>query len=89
MVSQKEVESMARPKGSKNKKAPNVAPDIEDVVEEWIEFYCPKRGRVRQKVKVKKLKKVVSDQKPPVSSNDVVDDIELEEDSSILSTEDE
>lgn len=80
---------MARPKGAKNvKKHVFKDPTVEDVVEEWIEFTCPKRGLVRQKVKVKKLKKVVdSGPKVFVGASSVIDDLEKEETERILSTE--
>lgn len=80
---------MARPKGAKNiKKHVFKDPTVEDIVEEWIEFTCPKRGLVRQKVKVKKLKKVV-DMGPKifVGASSVIDDLEKEETERILSTD--
>lgn len=33
-------------------------PEIEEIVEVEIEFVCPKRGKIKQKVKMKKLKAV-------------------------------
>lgn len=80
---------MARPKGAKNvKKHVFKDPTIEEVTEQWIEFTCPKRGLVRQKVKVKKLKKVIDNgPKVFVGASSVIDDLEQEETERILSTE--
>ena len=80
---------MARPKGAKNvKKHVFKDPTIEDIVEVEVEFMCPKRGLVKQKVKMKKLKKVV-DGGPKVfmGASSVIDDLEQEENERLLSTE--
>lgn len=80
---------MARPKGAKNKKKTNHVfqdPQVEEVVEEWVEYNCPKRGKVRQLVKVKRLKKVKTEQKVFVGARDLIEDIEAREDD-ISSTE--
>lgn len=72
---------MARPKGVKNKKKHVFQdPQVEEVVEEWIEYNCPKRGKVRQLVKVKRLKKVKTEQKVFVGARDLIEDIEARED---------
>lgn len=71
---------MARPKGVKNKKKHIFQdPQVEEIVEEWVEFTCPTRGKVRQKVKIKKLKKVKSEQKVFVGARDIIEDIEAKE----------
>lgn len=71
---------MARPKGAKNKKKHVFQdPQVEEIVEEWVEFMCPKRGLVRQKVKIKKLKKVTSEQKVFMGAKDIIDDLEAQE----------
>lgn len=70
---------MARPKGSKNKKHVFQDPQIEEIVEEWVEFNCPIRGKVKQLVKVKKLKKTVTEQKVFVGAKDIIDEIEAME----------
>lgn len=31
-------------------------PDLEEIIEEVIEFVCPVRGKVKQKVKIKRFK---------------------------------
>lgn len=50
---------MARQKVKKTKPRQSISDrDLIDVVEEQIEFNCPVRGRVTQKVKVKRLKTV-------------------------------
>lgn len=72
---------MARPKGAKNKKKHVFEdPQIEGVVEEWVEFNCPIRGKVRQKVKVKRLKRVTFQQRTFVGAQDLIDDLESKED---------
>jgi hypothetical protein len=84
------VEIMARPKGAKNKKSSTIDPNVEEIVEEYIEFTCPKRGKVRQLVKVKKLKKFTVDQRAIIGGKDVIDDLESKEDSvSALETDPE
>lgn len=71
---------MARPKGVKNKKKHVFQdPQVEEIVEEWVEFTCPTRGKVRQLVKIKKLKKVKSEQKVFVGARDIIEDIEAKE----------
>lgn len=58
-------------------------PLIEDIYETYIEFVCPKRGKVRQKVQVKKYKKVAS---APKSSTSVrSNQTALDEDDEITS----
>jgi hypothetical protein len=77
------VEIVARPKGAKNKvevkKHVFKDPTIEEIVEVEVEFNCPVRGKIKQKVKVKKLKKVVNDQRTFVGAQSIIDDIEKEE----------
>ena len=70
---------MARPKGSKNKKHVFKDPMVEEIVEEWVEFNCPKRGKVRQLVKVKRLKKVSTESKVFVGAQSIVDELESKE----------
>ena len=78
---------MARPKGVKNKKKHVFQdPQIEEIVEEWVEYTCPKRGKVRELIKIKKLKKVKVDQKVFVGAKDIIDDLESQEED-ISSTE--
>lgn len=74
---------MSRPKGAKNKKTNHVFkdPQVEEIVEEWIEFICPKRGLVRQKVKVKRLKKVTTESKIFMGAQSIIDDLEAKESS--------
>jgi hypothetical protein len=71
---------MARPKGAKNKKKLDVDPNIEEIIEEWVEYTCPKRGKVRQLVKIKKLKKFTVEQKSVMGGSDLIDDLESKED---------
>lgn len=81
---------MARPKGAKNiKKHVFKDPTIEEVVEMEIEVKDPVSGKIiKQKVKVKKLKKIV-DAGPKVfmGASSVLDDLEKEENERILSGE--
>lgn len=73
---------MARPKGAKNKKTNHVFkdPQVEEIVEVEVEFICPKRGKVKQKVKMKKLKKVTHDpHRVFVGAKDIIEDLESKE----------
>lgn len=70
---------MARPKGAKNKKHVFQDPQVEEIVEEWVEYTCPKRGKVRELVKVKRLKKVTVEHKVFVGAKDIIDDLESQE----------
>lgn len=75
---------MARPKGAKNKKKTNHVfqdPQVEEIVEEWVEFTCPTRGKVRQLVKIKKLKKVTNEPKVFMGAKSIIDDLESKEES--------
>ena len=79
---------MGRPKGSKNKGEKKQS-NVEDTFETWIEYTCPVRGKVREKVKVKKLKPSQTEYPHIVnSSEDVIDKVE-ESDDSELSEQDE
>lgn len=74
---------MARTKGSKNKdkKLVDKDPMVEEIVTEEIEFNCPIRGKVKQKVKVKRLKKVNTDSRPIMNATqDAVDALDREDD---------
>lgn len=81
---------MARPKGAKNKapikKHVFKDPKVEEIVEVEIEFNCPVRGLIKQKVKMKKMKKVIVDERVFVGAQSIIDDLEKEE-TSIASTE--
>lgn len=78
---------MARPKGAKNKATAAAVvkkyvfkdPTIEEIVEIEVWFDCPVRGKIKQKVKMKRLKKVVSESKVFVGAQSILDDIEKEE----------
>lgn len=79
---------MARPKGAKNKKKHVFEdPTVEEIVEVEVEFNCPVRGKIKQKVKMKRLKKVTTDpHRTFVGAQSIIDDLEAKEDS-ISSTE--
>lgn len=83
---------MARPKGTKKvKKHVFQDPTIEEIVEMEIEVKDPVTGKmIKQKVKVKKLKKIV-DNGPRVfmGASSVIDDLEKEENERILSEPDQ
>lgn len=73
---------MARPKGAKNKAIKKHVfkdPMVEDVVEVEVEFNCPVRGKIKQKVKMKKLKKVKTEDRVFVGAQSIIDDLEKEE----------
>lgn len=83
---------MARPKGAKNvknvKKHVFQDPTIEDIIEVEVEFVCPKRGLIKQKVKMKKLKKITnSGPRAFIGASSVIDDLEQEETERLLSAE--
>ncbi len=86
---------MGRPKGAKNKskvkaktKAPK-DPRIQEVFEEEIEFMCPIRGLVKQKVKVRKFKPLSSLQLQPIVAGDPLADIESKDDGLSIYSEDD
>jgi hypothetical protein len=75
---------MARPKGAKNKTKTKTTerkdPRIQNVYETEVEFMCPVRGLVKQKVKVKKFKQPSSEQRFPLpTSSDSLSAIEEKE----------
>lgn len=72
---------MARPKGKKIKRRqPKVDNDLVEIVEEEIEFNCPVRGRIKQKVKVKRLKAVKVHQLDVVATSDAAEAIDAMDD---------
>jgi hypothetical protein len=75
---------MARPKGAKNKKTNHVFkdPQIEEIVEMDVEVKDPVTGKmIKQKVKVKRLKKVTHDpHRVFVGPKDIIEDLESKED---------
>lgn len=72
---------MARPKGAKNKTSKNKIDDslIEEVVEEIVEFICPKRGKVKQKVKIKKIKSVKKDAYQTMDIKDPIENLDKDD----------
>jgi hypothetical protein len=73
---------MARPKGAKGKtkKTQTLDPMVEEVIVQEIEFDCPVRGKVKQKVKIKRLKKGNGDYKPVIKASDAIDALDREDD---------
>jgi len=75
---------MARPKNTKNKTAVKKHvfkdPTIEEIVEVEVEFNCPVRGKIKQKVKMKRLKKVKTDNRVFVGASDLFDSLDKEDD---------
>jgi translation elongation factor P/translation initiation factor 5A len=73
---------MARGKGSKNKtkKTQNIDPTVEEIVIQEIEFICPVRGKVKQKVKIKRLKKGNGETRPIINASDAIDALDREDD---------
>jgi len=88
---------MGRPKGSVNKskakaaaaKAPRKDPRIKEVYEEEIEFMCPVRGLIKQKVKVRKFKQLSSDQRQLIGAGDPLADVESKDDGLSIYSEDD
>lgn len=81
---------MARPKGAKNvKKHVFKDPTIEEIVEMEIEVKDPETGKIiKQKVKVKRLKRITdAGPKVFVGASSVLDDLEQEENERLLNTE--
>lgn len=72
---------MARPKkASKAKKQAPKDPRVEETYEEEVEFICPVRGKIRQKVKIKRFKSLIPDSRTIVSSKSEIDAIEEKDD---------
>lgn len=67
---------MGRVKGSKNKKTNKKDPSVEEIVEVEIEYVCPKRGKVKEKVKVKRLKSFKVDSSQMINTRDMVEDVD-------------
>ena len=62
---------MTRSKGSKSKISKKAKePKSSDTYETIVEYNCPVRGKVKQKVKVKKVKPVTGDYRRPMTSNE-------------------
>jgi hypothetical protein len=60
---------MARPKKSLKK---TQDPNIQEIIEVEVEFTCPIRGKIKQKVKMKRLKSIKVDARQFIShSNDI------------------
>ena len=72
---------MARPKGTKNKAKTTERKDprISGTYEEEIEFLCPVRGLIKQKVKVRRFKQPSSEQRFAVPASDALATIEEKE----------
>lgn len=67
---------MARPKGIKNKKSAQSAnPMVEEILEIEVEYVCPKRGKVKEKVKMKRLKPIKVDMQYVVGAKDDMKEI--------------
>lgn len=60
----------------KKKKPISSDPHVEEIVEVEIEYVCPKRGKVKQKVKMKKLKPIKVDYLDQIAINDSLADLE-------------
>jgi hypothetical protein len=81
---------MPRPKGAKNKSTqPKIDPRIEEIYETVIEYDCPVRGRVKQKVLVKKLRDNATDIGPTVNAVDPIAEVEKEDDGLSIYSEEE
>jgi hypothetical protein len=88
---------MARKKGSKNNsnkiteaeinKAKRKDPMIDDIVEVEIEFTCPIKGKVKQKVKMKRLKSMKDNAKQVITNSE--DLASLDDDNELPPLDDE
>jgi hypothetical protein len=79
-----------RHKSKKDYKRNNkVDPNVEDESYEEIEFNCPVRGKVKQKVKVKKLKAREYDDTQIIGAKDPNAEIEERDDGLSIFTEEE
>lgn len=81
----------ARSRTSRNKKSSDLTKEdlIEEIVETEIEFVCPKRGKIKQKVKVKRLKSIKMNVVQPVSTSDKLLSIVENQDTSVDSTDEQ
>lgn len=69
---------MARKKRKNNDKELSTS-NVEEVVEVEIEYVCPKRGKVKQRVKMKRLKPVRVDQPSMILTSDYLSSLERSE----------
>lgn len=78
-------------RGRKPKPLGYLNPDsfIEEIVEQEVEFACPKRGRVKEKVMVKKLRPVTVEDVKTVLIEDIVLNLEKESEDQEISEENE
>lgn len=69
-------------KKTKSNKTEPKDPRIQEVYEETVYFNCPIRGRIAQKVKIKRFKSLIdqSNQKHVLDSGDPLDRIENQDD---------
>jgi hypothetical protein len=68
---------MARPKKGISKKQD---PNIQEIVEVEVEFTCPVRGKVKQKVKMKRLKSVKVDARQFIGQSDDIENLDKSSD---------
>lgn len=84
---------MPRPKGAKNKTtrvAPAIDPRVEEMYETTVEFTCPVRGKVKQRVWVKRFRDNATDfNSQVVATKDPVAEIENGDDGLSIYSEDE
>jgi hypothetical protein len=71
---------MKKPKATKEK-APRKDPRIEEIYEEEVEFMCPVRGLVKQKVKIKRYKSLQEiEERRLIASRDALSQLEETDD---------
>ena len=81
---------MAKQKVKPKKKHVFQDPTIEEIVEVEVEFIRPKRGKVKQKVKMKKLKAVTAgESKPIILAKDDVETLDTDDGLSIYDVPEE
>lgn len=79
MKSSKKIKKILKVKKVVEKK-PRKDPRIQRIYEEIVEFDCPVRGRVKQKVKIKRFKTLNEQTKQLMASSDDIDKLEDSDD---------
>ena len=80
-----------KPKKTYAKKQP-LDPNVEEIYEEEVWFNCPKRGMIKQKVKIKRYKTKCIDNKEIIGSeveSGILDQIERTDDGLSIYTEED
>lgn len=91
MPKKKSLNTLRESKKKKTARKPKKDPRLEEIYEDTVYFNCPVRGRVAQKVKIKRYKPFLKNglEKQTVDSKDLIDKLEAEDDGLSLFAEDE